>query len=1518
MRAARYHPRSGLHARKVAPCARLAPARPAAASRTALRVVNDGLSAKGKPILPKQLVVQRIMGEGSFGQVFEGQLNTPQGSQRVVLKRVKTRVEGAEEMSQMEHLLNVYASRVARGHCADFLGYCEVADSEANVRLTAGLWLVWKYEGSKTLAYYLRRRDTTRALADDLGVPEPVAVPTVMKHIFEGLAAFHAAGLVHRDIKPLNIIFAEDVTRFKLIDLGACADLRTGTNYVPEESILDLNYCPPEQYVMPTDSPHIAKQAGLLKLAISPMLWAKHKPDRFDTWSAGIVMLQMAVPSMRTDRALRAFNASYGTKYKYDLAAWRKGVNLYPRDCALLDANDGLGWDLLQSLLAPRHIQVDDNGGVSFVNDTPFPRISAYEALKHKYIKNALEAAAAAAAPAAVPATSGSSGRSSPGSTTNSRSSGGSIDLTPAAAAASNRAGTNGRGKAAAASAAASTASAASTSGTGTTGGGGDPLGSALGLWRDMTGRLFDLEAKIMKQASATELQTTTVKRLREQVAAGKADPGVLKQEEKVLDKMQNRLAGLQQDFTSTANQASNIFSFFGFGPKKQQPAAQQQPAASAPQPSAATPSNPMGLPPGFRGSADKSDKAKASLEALRANAAASAAVASGSRDGTTGASTSGGGAAGAASSAAGMFSSMWERFSNRLTDLETKIGNQASATERQSLVVRGLRAKVKAGEAEPELLDKAERTLGRMERRLLALDRDYKQAKQSASGALQGQVPTDMDGGRRSGSREQSVAGVAEAVAAAEAALKSNESEGEGSSFWSRLLGTPSGRRGSSGSSVDGGSGKEKAGSSSQSAAQPQQQMPRSPSPLFRRQPSATPEQVQAQAAAAQQQQAAPQRSSSQTSSGGYRSIFGFGSNQPAAPAAPAAPAPPTQRSSPPPQRSSSPSRSIFSAFAPQQQQQAPPPPPAPPAAPQATSPAAPARSSSPLRGGGLFGGLFGGRPTSTPPAQQQKPAAPPPPPAPEPTPALVPPPAVAAGASSGDALLEGAGRVIRSSLGFTGLAAKVAGDLAAAFKADAERYMKEMEVQEAAKKQQRVLDLAFMALLREAQPPVASTTSYEQAESRFGQEAAWLALASEPKRRKLFDSYLVAAKKVEEQAAAAAEAGYRAALRRYGVSATSKWEQFRADLPRDDPSLEAVADPGRRQQLFVEVVAELQLQAALQAAAQKAELEFTALLAEVREPTVTSTSTWALVRKAVSSDPRCQALPEQRRRELFEAYTAKLFEAEAFNMEAAVREAESSEASDTEPAPAVAVVAAQQAIKPSAATTAKPAATVVAAAAAPVITPTVLAANSDSDELSATALAVPPAAPVPAATSAASAASALEDDDLAAVLASMEAALDTAMKAVASSPAPADLVKGMGVGVPAAAAGQKPVLQGGGGNNVVPAAAAAGAASGSAPVFEGGRLEELRREQARLRAEYETMAQRLREMEERLRGQASLINTASSIDDTPSPGFPSAGASGDSAAGNGDGVAAASSEGSSGASSNGTYAPARGSNRR
>lgn len=46
---------------------------------------------------------------------------------------------------------------------------------------------VWKYEGCRTLSYYLKRRDCLQALAKDLEVPEQAVVATVIKQILECL-----------------------------------------------------------------------------------------------------------------------------------------------------------------------------------------------------------------------------------------------------------------------------------------------------------------------------------------------------------------------------------------------------------------------------------------------------------------------------------------------------------------------------------------------------------------------------------------------------------------------------------------------------------------------------------------------------------------------------------------------------------------------------------------------------------------------------------------------------------------------------------------------------------------------------------------------------------------------------------------------------------------------------------------------------------------------------------------------------------------------------------------------------------------------------------------------------------------------------------------------------------------------------------------------------------------------------------------------------------------------------------
>lgn len=70
--------------------------------------------------------------------------------------------------------------------------------------------------------------------------------------VLEALKASHATGIVHRDIKPQNVIISETDSRAKLIDLGAAADLRVGINYVPNEYLLDPRYAPPQQYIMST------------------------------------------------------------------------------------------------------------------------------------------------------------------------------------------------------------------------------------------------------------------------------------------------------------------------------------------------------------------------------------------------------------------------------------------------------------------------------------------------------------------------------------------------------------------------------------------------------------------------------------------------------------------------------------------------------------------------------------------------------------------------------------------------------------------------------------------------------------------------------------------------------------------------------------------------------------------------------------------------------------------------------------------------------------------------------------------------------------------------------------------------------------------------------------------------------------------------------------------------------------------------------------------------------------------
>ena len=361
-------------------------------NRVLLVVTAAARNDKGKKLDASSVslsssTLQRPLGEGSFGQVFEGRLMGDE--KRVVLKRVKANVYGAQQVQEMEHVLNVYASKTCRStSVAPFLGYLEVSEEEAVGKLTPGLWLVWEYEGDKTLAYYLKRRDCISLLKDDLGLAnEEDVVPTVMRQLFECLNDLHGAGLVHRDVKPANMVFSEKEKRFKIIDLGAAADLRTGTNYSPQETMLDPCYCAPEEYVLPTDGPDMAKQ-GAMAFVMSPIVWSQHRPECFDSYSAGVVMLQLSLPFLRSASALRNWKQTM-IRLKHDIKEWRERSRLSSRQTVLLDANDGAGWDLIEGLLRPRDIESDGRGGVVFVPSQSggAPRLTPTEALKHPFLK---------------------------------------------------------------------------------------------------------------------------------------------------------------------------------------------------------------------------------------------------------------------------------------------------------------------------------------------------------------------------------------------------------------------------------------------------------------------------------------------------------------------------------------------------------------------------------------------------------------------------------------------------------------------------------------------------------------------------------------------------------------------------------------------------------------------------------------------------------------------------------------------------------------------------------------------------------------------------------------------------------------------------------------------------------------------------------------------------------------------------------------------------------------------------
>ena len=129
----------------------------------------------GRNFKRHEFEIERQIGEGSFGIVYQAILR---GKERVVLKRPKLNIEGAAELQEIEKWMNDRVARDAKGSCAEFLGSYRVTHDEwkksmdknqmNDLTVKEGLWLVWKYQGDRTLAQFMAQSDYPSGLAKNL------------------------------------------------------------------------------------------------------------------------------------------------------------------------------------------------------------------------------------------------------------------------------------------------------------------------------------------------------------------------------------------------------------------------------------------------------------------------------------------------------------------------------------------------------------------------------------------------------------------------------------------------------------------------------------------------------------------------------------------------------------------------------------------------------------------------------------------------------------------------------------------------------------------------------------------------------------------------------------------------------------------------------------------------------------------------------------------------------------------------------------------------------------------------------------------------------------------------------------------------------------------------------------------------------------------------------------------------------------------------------------------------------
>lgn len=199
-------------------------------------VVRTGLGSRGTPpeapprvepgaLLLNRYRVDRLLGEGAHGRAYlarDEKLDRP-----VVVKAVGTTLLGG----RAARLLLREAKMAGSLEHPNIVAVHEVAENPAETIL------IMEYADGGSLFGLLQRR----------GRLEPPEAVRIVDQVLSALEAAHARGIVHRDVKPENVLLMSDGS-VKLADFGVARDVRPeATNVTQGGPMGTLLYMSPEQ-----------------------------------------------------------------------------------------------------------------------------------------------------------------------------------------------------------------------------------------------------------------------------------------------------------------------------------------------------------------------------------------------------------------------------------------------------------------------------------------------------------------------------------------------------------------------------------------------------------------------------------------------------------------------------------------------------------------------------------------------------------------------------------------------------------------------------------------------------------------------------------------------------------------------------------------------------------------------------------------------------------------------------------------------------------------------------------------------------------------------------------------------------------------------------------------------------------------------------------------------------------------------------------------------------------------------